>query len=221
MKFRISGTTDPLRLALALLVLALLLPLALLIWFFIKSVQAERTLARQQLVTAYRSQVMINVGEAVQNWQNMQQDLLERARDPRNRITLHWLRQSNIQAVMLVDRQGRMGFPVNDAAQSGMVRFPVHLEELRTSLPSLGEDASLWLAAIDQVQQSLEAATDDPRLVLGFMMRVTELLPEPLVEIRSMLLDWWQQQFFFRVRNCCQTVHLSTAVFAETTFGIA
>jgi signal transduction histidine kinase len=109
MKIRLATQDEPLRLALAFMIIALLVPLAVMIWLFQRSVQTERSLAQQERVAAYRQQFVSNARERSLAW-NAYIDALPWD-DGTGAAVLEWMDRGGIDAVLLVDASGKLLFP--------------------------------------------------------------------------------------------------------------
>ncbi|MCD8482608.1 MAG: hypothetical protein LR015_08085 [Verrucomicrobia bacterium] len=95
---------EPLRTALALMVLALLLPLGVMIWLLMKGVQAERVIARQELIAAYRQQMVSQVQELANSWKDYLRDPGRREMDLAE--FEEWLRVGGVDASIFIRLDG-------------------------------------------------------------------------------------------------------------------
>ena len=107
---------EPLRLALFLMLLALLLPLGGIVWLLLKNVHAERVAVRQQLMDTYSSQLTRQLEEKIQQWRTYTMEFpwdtegIDAVED--------WMREGGLDALLYVDPQGNLRYPVVDVASS-------------------------------------------------------------------------------------------------------
>lgn len=200
MSARMHMEKDPLRLAISFLILAIFLPLVLLVWFFIKSVQAERVVTNQQLIGAYRAQFQLTISDLVQNWQSLQHNLIEQTKTSQTQLSLAWLRRQNLQALIVVNQQGQLLFPAELPERTEANTWNPQLLNLRDML-NQGADISTNHDIFNHGFSVLQNyfATDGSsgdRFSLGMMLRLTQLAADTESVIWQDLMDWWQDAVF-------------------------
>ncbi|MCC5808135.1 MAG: hypothetical protein JJU00_17535 [Opitutales bacterium] len=113
---------EPLRLALVLMLLALLLPLCVVVWLLLKNVNTERMAVRQELTDAYRAQFTSLVAEKTEDWQDYvaafpwEESAGAGARE--------WMRDGGLEAMLVVDAAGSLRYPAPGAGTAAPLLPP-------------------------------------------------------------------------------------------------
>ncbi len=127
-----SRPDEPLRLALVLMLLALLLPLCVVVWLLLKNVHTERMAVRQELTGAYRAQFTSLVAEKTNDWQEYVAGFPWE--DSAGTAALRWMREGGLEAMLVVDAAGELRYPALGTDTAPLVHTDETLSALLAGL---------------------------------------------------------------------------------------
>jgi signal transduction histidine kinase len=168
---------EPLRTALALMVLALLLPLGVMIWLLMKGVQTDRVIVRQELIGAYRQQMLSQAQELANSWKDYLRE--PGRRDMELKEFEEWIQLGGVDACVFIALDGSLKYPsLSDLGAQAPMTLP-RMQQFAAITGELNQAETGQLTAfgkeLSQLVESGDLLPSETYRALQILVRISEL----------------------------------------------